>query len=97
MKEAVLRYGRLIVNHFSILVKLTGLHDSINEAMLNAASRFLSDLEPFLKERGELILKMVEGSFFIEDVRIRSTPSDIDNFEFLAGEFKKKGDRCLNF
>lgn len=96
-KEAVARYGRLIINHFSILVKLTGIHDSINEAMVNAASRLLSDLENFLKEEGELTLKMVEGSFFIENVRIKSSLSDIDNFEFLAGEFKKRGIGALKF
>jgi len=89
-KENVARYGRLIVNHLSILVKLTGIHGSINEAMINAASRLLSDLEPFIGEEGELSLKMVEGSFFIEDVRVKASLSDVDNFEFLAGEFKKR-------
>lgn len=89
-KENVARYGRLIVNHLSILVKLTGIHGSINEAMINAASRLLSDLEPFIGEEGELSLKMIEGSFFIEDVRVKASLSDVDNFEFLAGEFKKR-------
>jgi HD-GYP domain-containing protein (c-di-GMP phosphodiesterase class II) len=96
-KEAVARYGRQIINHFSILVKLTGIHDSLNEALVNAASRLLSDLEPFLKEEGELTLKMVEGSFFIENLRIKSSLSDVDNFEFLAGEFKKRGVGALTF
>lgn len=96
-KENVARYGRLIVNHLSILVKLTGIHGSINEAMVNAASRLLSDLEPFLDRTGELSLKMVEGSFFIEDVRVKSSLSDIDNFEFLAGEFKKRRIGVLTF
>lgn len=96
-KENVARYGRLIVNHLSILVKLTGIHGSINEAMVNAASRLLSDLEPFLDRTGELSLKMVEGSFFIEDARVKSSLSDIDNFEFLAGEFKKRRIGVLTF
>lgn len=96
-KENVARYGRLIVNHLSILVKLTGIHGSINDAMVNAASRLLSDLEPFLDRTGELSLKMVEGSFFIEDARVKSSLSDIDNFEFLAGEFKKRRIGVLTF
>ncbi len=96
-RENVARYGRLIVNHLSILVKLTGIHGSINEAMVNAASRLLSDLEPFLGEQGELNLKMVEGSFFVEDVRVKSSLSDVDNFEFLAGEFKKRKIGVLTF
>jgi len=97
LKEAILRYGRPIINHFSILVKLTGIHSSINEAMVNAASRLLSDLEPFLKEEGELTLKMVEGSFFIENIRIKASLSDLDNFEFLSEEFKKRGIGALTF
>ncbi len=96
-KENVARYGRLIVNHLSILVKLTGIHGSINEAMINAASRLLSDLEPLLGEEGTLSLKMVEGSFFIEDVRVKASLSDVDNFEFLAGEFKKRKIGALAF
>ncbi|MDP3259298.1 MAG: HD domain-containing protein [Thermodesulfovibrionales bacterium] len=96
-KENVARYGRLIVNHLSILVKLTGIHGSINEAMINAASRLLSDLEPLLGEEGTLSLKMVEGSFFIEDVRVKASLSDVDNFEFLAGEFKKRKIGVLAF
>lgn len=96
-KENVARYGRLIVNHLSILVKLTGIHGSINEAMINAASRLLSDLEPLLGEEGTLSLKMVEGSFFIEDVRVKASLSDVDNFEFLAGEFKKRKIGVLTF
>ena len=96
-KENVARYGRLIVSHLSILVKLTGIHGSINEAMVNAASRLLSDLEPFLDRTGEFSLKMVEGSFFIEDARVKSSLSDIDNFEFLAGEFKKRRIGVLTF
>lgn len=96
-KENVARYGRLIVNHLSILVKLTGIHSSINEAMINAASRLLADLEPLLGEEGELSFKMVEGSFFIEDVRVKASLSDVDNFEFLAGEFKKRRIGTLTF
>ena len=96
-KENVARYGRLIVNHLSILVKLTGIHGSINEAMINAAARLLSDLEPLLGEEGILSLKMVEGSFFIEDVRVKASLSDVDNFEFLAGEFKKRKIGALTF
>lgn len=96
-KENVSRYGRLIVNHLSILVKLTGIHGSINEAMINAASRLLSDLEPFIGEEGELELRMVEGSFFIEDTRVKASLSDVDNFEFLAGEFKKRRIGVLTF
>lgn len=96
-RENVARYGRLIVNHLAILVKLTGIYDSINEAMVNAASRLLSDLEPLLGENGELSLKMVEGSFFVEDVRVKSSLSDVDNFEFLAGEFKKRSIGLLTF
>ena len=65
-KEKVARYGTAIVNHLSILVKLTGIHGSINEAMVNAASRLLSDLAPFLDERGELSIKMVEGFFLLK-------------------------------
>ncbi|TAL28708.1 MAG: HD domain-containing protein [Nitrospirae bacterium] len=96
-KEMVTRYGSLIVNRLSILVKLTGIHGSINEAMVNAAARLLSSLDPFLGETGELSLKMVEGSFFIEDARIKSSLSDIENFEFLAAEFERRKIGVLTF
>ncbi|MBI4685086.1 MAG: HD domain-containing protein [Nitrospirae bacterium] len=96
-KDSVAKYGGLLINQFSILVKLTGIHSSINEAMVNAATKLFSVLEPFLGETGELTVRMIEGSFFIEDVRVRASLSDVDNFEFLAGEFKKRKIGLLTF
>jgi HD-GYP domain-containing protein (c-di-GMP phosphodiesterase class II) len=96
-REGVAKYGSLLINYFSILVKLTGIHSSINEAMVNAATRLISVLEKFTGETGELTVKIIEGSFFIEDVRVKSALSDVDNLEFLAGEFKKKKIGLLTF
>ncbi|MBI4824394.1 MAG: HD domain-containing protein [Nitrospirae bacterium] len=97
LREKVHKYGRTIISNFCALVRMTGLYDAMNETVLNAAKRLISSLEFFLGDKGELNIKMVEGSFYIEGVRIRAGVSDIENFTYLAEEFKKRSIGVLSF
>lgn len=97
IEDKVAKYGRSLVINFQILVKLTGMYDSMNEAIVNAVNRLMADMEVFISGSGEFSLKVVEGSFYIEGIRVKPTVTDIDAFNYLARELKKKSIGNLDF
>jgi HD-GYP domain-containing protein (c-di-GMP phosphodiesterase class II) len=76
---------------------MTGIYDSMNEAILNAARKLLSDMELLLDETGEMAVRIIEGSFYIEGTRVKAGVSDIGNFESLAEELRNKSIGALDF
>lgn len=97
LADRVYKYGRSLVTNLYILVKITGMYDSMNETILNVGKRLMSDLEFLLEENGELTVKVIEGSFYIEGTRIKAGVSDIEGFTFLAEELKKRLIGVLDF
>ncbi|MBI4690619.1 MAG: HD domain-containing protein [Nitrospirae bacterium] len=95
--EKIIKHGKGVITNFSILVKITGIYDSMNEAIINTTNRLIAELTPLLGEEGEVTLKMAEDSFFIEDTRIKATLSDLDTFNSLMKELKKKGIGVITF
>lgn len=89
--DRILKHGRSLITNLSILVKLTGIYESANEAMAGGAARVLSDLKPMLGEGGSIAIKIAESSFFIEDMRIKATSADIDNFTSLSKNLEQRG------
>lgn len=90
-RENVLKHGRLLISNFAILVKLTGFYDSMNEAILNSANKVMAELESISGGReSEFALKMADETFFIEDIRIKTTVADIDNFTALARDLDER-------
>lgn len=96
-EDKVLKYGRSLITNFCILVKITGMYDSMNEAVMNAVKRFMADIERFISDTGEFTLKIVEGSFYVEGIRVKAQVADMENFTHLADELKKKSIGVLDF
>ncbi len=96
-QEKVLRHGRALVTNLAVLIKMTGIYEPSNEAVVNAANRVLNELGALLGNEGEIVLRLADDSFFIEDVRIKATLSDIDNFSSLAKDLEKRGIGSLTF
>ncbi|MDP2166820.1 MAG: HD domain-containing protein [Thermodesulfovibrionales bacterium] len=97
LREKIHKHGRLLIANLYALVKVTGMYDSMNETVLNAAKRLISNLEIFLGDTGEITVKVMEGLFYVEGERIRASSSDIENFTYLAEELKKKSIGVLEF
>lgn len=96
-ENKVTKYGRSIIINLHILVKMAGIYDSINETILNTAKRLASDLEILLGETGEITIKIIEGSFYIEGIRIKTGVSDIESLSYLSEELKKKSIGMFDF
>jgi HD-GYP domain-containing protein (c-di-GMP phosphodiesterase class II) len=90
LENKVARYGKSLIVDFSILVKAVAIYDPTNETIRNMARKLLDDIEVFLEETGDFTIKIIEGSFYIEGIRIKGGLSDIEVFTSLAKEFKKK-------
>lgn len=88
--EKITKHGKSLINNFAILVKLTNIYQSANETVTNTAGRVLNELKPLLGEDGELSLRLAEDSFFIENVRVKSGISDLDNFSTLMKDMSSK-------
>jgi HD-GYP domain-containing protein (c-di-GMP phosphodiesterase class II) len=97
LESKIVKYGKSLITNLYILVRITGIYDSMNEAILNTAKRLLADLKMLVEETGEISIKIIEGTFYIEGIRIKATVSDIENFTSLADEFKKRLIGSLDF
>ncbi|MBI5101465.1 MAG: HD domain-containing protein [Nitrospirae bacterium] len=97
LEDKVTRRGRPLITNLFILIRITGIYDSMNDAVLNSAKRLAADLDLLLGENGEITLKMIEGSFYIEGIRIKAGISDVENFTALAAELRNKSIGLLDF
>jgi HD-GYP domain-containing protein (c-di-GMP phosphodiesterase class II) len=97
LENKVTRHGRPLINSLYILQRITGIYDSMNEAILNAGKRAVAEMEPLLEEHGELTIKIIAGSFYLEGTRIKAGVSDIESFISLAEELMKKSIGVLDF
>jgi hypothetical protein len=97
LENKIIRHGRPLINSLYILQKITGIYDSMNEAILNAGERVIHEMQPLLEENGEITIKIIAGSFYIEGTRIKAGVSDIDSFISLAEELMNKSIGILDF
>lgn len=97
LENKITRHGRPLINSLYILHRITGIYDSMNEAILNAGKRVAGEIEPLLEENGELTIKIIAGSFYIEGTRIKAGVSEIESFVSLSQELGKKSIGVLDF
>lgn len=95
--DKVSQYGKSLITNLYILVKITKIYDSMNETILNVAKRLLNELDILLSDTGEVTIKIIEGSFYIEGIRVKASVSDIESFTCLAEEIKKKSIGVFDF
>jgi len=95
--DKVSKCGKSLITNIYILVKITKIYDSMNETILNAAKRLLSDIELLLSDTGEVTIKIIEGSFYIEGIRVKAGVSDIESFTFLAEELRRRSIGVFGF
>jgi HD-GYP domain-containing protein (c-di-GMP phosphodiesterase class II) len=95
--DKVSKCGKSLITNLYILVKITKIYDSMNETILNVAKRLLSDLELLLSDTGKVNIKIIEGSFYIEGIRVKAGVSDIESFTFLAEELKNRSVGVFDF
>lgn len=89
-EKNVAKYGKSIITNLHILVRMAGIYDSMNEAILNAAKKLASDLEKLLRETGDITVKIIEGSFYIEGIRIKFGVSDIESLSSFSEKLGEK-------
>jgi HD-GYP domain-containing protein (c-di-GMP phosphodiesterase class II) len=89
--------GKSLITNLFILVRMTAIYDSMNEAILNAANKLVSDLNILTGETGEITLKIIQGSFYIEGIRVKTGVSDIESFSSFSELLRQKSIGLLDF
>jgi HD-GYP domain-containing protein (c-di-GMP phosphodiesterase class II) len=97
IEDKISRHGKSFIIDLSMLIRAAGIYDSLNETIISMAQRLLDELEIFIEESGEIAIKIIEGSFYIEGIRIKAGVSDIDVFTSLAREFRKRSIGSFDF
>lgn len=97
LENRVVESGKSLITNFAILVRAAGIYDPSNDTILSMAKRLLSDIEVFLEETGDFGIKIIEGSFYIEGIRVKAALSDIEIFSSLARDFKRKAIGMFDF
>jgi HD-GYP domain-containing protein (c-di-GMP phosphodiesterase class II) len=88
--RTVLTHGRVLVNQLAISIKVAQMHDIRNEAVEKAAEALVATLGLFFEDRKGFSLMLIGDYLFIEGMRVKYNVEDFVNFDFLAGEFKKR-------
>ena len=97
LESKIAKYGKSLITNLYILVRITDIYDSMNETILNTAKRLLANLKLLLEETGEITIKIIAGTFYIEGIRIKPTVADVESFISLADELKKRLIGVLDF
>jgi hypothetical protein len=90
LESKVANYGKSLIINFSILVRAAGIYDPTNDTIQKMAKRLFDDIEVFLAETGDFAIKIIEGSFYIEGIRVKAGLSDIESLSSLSKDFMGK-------
>ncbi len=97
LESKIAQHGKSLVMNLYILVRITGIYDSMNETIFQAAGRLLADIESLMADIGELTIKIIEGTFYVEGVRIKATVSEVEAFSSLAESLQQRRIGMLDF
>lgn len=89
--------GRSLITNLFVLLRAAKIYDAANATILNVAGRLASDIGQLVEEAGEISLRVIEGSFYIEGARIKTSVSDVENFTAMAEECEKRGIGAFDF
>ncbi len=82
------KLGSDFVNQFYMLVKTVKIHDIRNEVFVKGLDRLAGTVNQIIEERGAFAIKLVDGSIYMDETRLRAEAINWDNFMSLANELQ---------
>ena len=81
--------ARELINHFSVVLRTSQIHDANNVALVSSISRLVAMINTLVAQENILTLELRGEFFYINEYRIRYSLEYLLNFDFMVREFKK--------
>jgi HD-GYP domain-containing protein (c-di-GMP phosphodiesterase class II) len=86
----VLSNAKDIINQLGVIIRNAAIHDPNNVAVTSAIEKFIAIVNPAIFLSKGLTLELRGEFFYLNDERVRYSLEFLQNFDFLAKEFKKR-------
>ena len=92
-----IRNAKDIVNKLAIIIRIGNTYSADNEAVLRATDAFIETVNTVLISEKTLTVELLGEYFYMNDARVRYSVQYYLNFDFLTGEFQKRGLGSITF
>jgi HD-GYP domain-containing protein (c-di-GMP phosphodiesterase class II) len=96
-RPQAIKEAKDIVNRLAIILKIGQTYSADNEAVVKAVDAFVEMITPLLRSEKSIAIELLGEYFHLNESRIRYTVQYYVNFDFLMGEFRKRGLGSITF
>ncbi len=96
-RPQAIREAKDIVNRLAIILKIAQTYSADNQAVVKAVDAFVEMVSPVLRNEKSMVIELLGEYFHFNESRIRYTVQYYVNFDFLMGEFRKRGLGSITF
>lgn len=86
-----------IVCRLAIIIRIGQTYSLDNEAVIRAVDTYVESVNPVLLSEKTLTIELLGEYFYINEARVRYPVQYYLNFDFLTGEFRKRGLGSITF
>jgi HD-GYP domain-containing protein (c-di-GMP phosphodiesterase class II) len=86
-----------LINRLAICLKISQTYSVENEALLKAVDLFVTLLKPLLQSGRGIGIELLGDYFYLNEARVRYPAQYHMNFDYLIGEFRKRGMGGISF
>lgn len=95
--EHVLALGKDLVIRLQILLKLCGIHERNNVALVRPSERLVETLAVFHRTAAEVALRLSRDFLYIDEVRVRYDIETATSYNYLLDEMKRRRIGAISF
>ena len=92
-----IRNAKDIVNRLAIINRICNTYSADNEAAVRVIDSFIETVNTVLVSEKAITIELLGEYFHINDARVRYSVQYYLNFDFLTGEFRKRGLGSITF
>ena len=96
-RPQAIREAKDIVNRLAIILKIGQTYSADNQAVVKAVDAFVEMVTPVLRNEKSIVIELLGEYFHLNEARIRYSVQYYVNFDFLMGEFRKRGLGSITF
>src|SRR5664280_2937215 len=96
-RPQAIKEAKDIVNRLAIILKIGQTHSVDNQAVVKAVDSFVEMFTVVLRNEKSIVIELLGEYFHFNEARIRYTVQYYVNFDFLMGEFRKRGLGSISF